>query len=43
MNKLVTSLALVMVGTGVVRGSDSPQHRGNLEREDRTLSSRYHR
>jgi hypothetical protein len=44
MNKLVTSLAMVMIGTGVVRGGEYHEHGGNLERErerereDRTLS-----
>jgi hypothetical protein len=33
MNKLVTSLALVMVGTGIVRGGESLRSEETLERE----------
>jgi hypothetical protein len=43
MNKLVLLSSMVMIGTGVVRGGESLRSAETLEREDRTLSSRYHR
>ncbi|MDR1609671.1 MAG: hypothetical protein LBR78_02350 [Holosporales bacterium] len=45
MNKLVLLSSMVMIGTGIVRGGESLRSEETLEREreDRTLSSRYHR